>query len=266
MKKIELDELKKIQLEILDYVANFCEHNNINYWLDCGTLIGTIRHKGYIPWDDDIDVGMLRPDYDKFMNMFNNNTTYYSAHCLENDKKWYLPYGKVLDNRTILFEPDEKAGIKSAVNIDIFVYDNAPEDDVLLNRMYKKRDIYSKFNMLQQSKHFTDDKKLKYNIVRIPVWVIFQLFPKSFFAKKVINNSKKFENTETGYVGNFTSDSRIKCSKEIFNSFIDGEFEGKKFKVPIGYDKWLTSFYGDYMKIPPKEKQISHHKFIAYYK
>ena len=70
MREIGVNELKLIQLEILDVVAKFCEERGINYWLNAGTLLGAVRHKGYIPWDDDIDLGMLRPDYDRFISEF----------------------------------------------------------------------------------------------------------------------------------------------------------------------------------------------------
>ena len=106
MHELSLDELRKIQIEILDVVSKFCDDHEINYWLDGGTLIGAVRHKGYIPWDDDIDLGMLRPDYDKFMRLFNEHNTRYKFHCIENDPKFYVPFGKVLDTETILYEPD----------------------------------------------------------------------------------------------------------------------------------------------------------------
>ena len=80
MKQITLEELKRIQLSILDRVAEFCEKNAINYWLDCGTLLGAVRHKGYIPWDDDIDIGMLRPDYDRFLKTFNEKNDVYKVY------------------------------------------------------------------------------------------------------------------------------------------------------------------------------------------
>ncbi len=141
MREIGVNELKLIQLEILDVVAKFCEEHGINYWIDCGSLLGAVRHKGYIPWDDDIDLGMLRPDYDRFMKEFNGTHPGYEFHCVENDPKFYAPFGKVLDTSTELYEPDEK-GIKLAVCIDIFVYDNAPDDDKTANEMFDKRDYY----------------------------------------------------------------------------------------------------------------------------
>lgn len=268
MEKIELEELKKIQLGILDYIDKFCRDNNIKYWLDSGTLLGAVRHKGYIPWDDDIDIGMLRQDYEKFTELFNkDNNSNYKFHCYENDSNWYFPYGKVLDGNTIMYEPDEKSGVKTAVYVDIFIYDNAPADEEFLKKMYRKRDLYNKLNKLQTSKHFVLPEKQKYNFLRYPVWLLFQLFPKRYFIRKSINNCKKYMKEETGYIGNFSGMvAKVKSKKEIFNSFIEVEFEGKKYPAPIGYDEWLTDCYGDYMKLPPKEKQVSHHRFVAYKK
>ena len=91
VKKIELDELKKRQLNILDVVTHFCEKNDINYFLDCGTLLGAVRHKGYIPWDDDIDIGMMRDNYDKFLKLFNEKNTRYKALTCEIDDNFLYP-------------------------------------------------------------------------------------------------------------------------------------------------------------------------------
>lgn len=268
MRKIGVEELKQTQLEILDVVAKFCEENQINYWIDSGTLLGAIRHKGYIPWDDDIDVGMLRPDYDKFMKLFNENNTRYKFHCIENDPNFYTPFGKVLDTETLLYEPDER-GEKLAINIDIFVYDNAPDDDNIVKKMYDFRDSYNKHNSRRVFPVFV--VKPKGNILRRSLayllralYRLFPIFPKYYFVRKMIENSKRFVNQDTKRVGNFTSFTRMTCDKRVFNSFIDVEFEGRKFKAPVGYDEWLRAFYGDYMQLPPVEKRVSTHTFVAY--
>ena len=268
MKQIGIDELKTIQLEILDVVAKFCEERGINYWIDCGTLIGAIRHKGYIPWDDDIDVGMLRPDYDRFMKEFNGTYPRYEFHCIENDPKFDVPFGKVLDTSTVLYEPDEK-GIKIAVYVDIFVYDNAPDDDKTANAMFDKRDYYRSQYYKRLVRIFGPARgnllrrlcTYMYRMIR----KVFIAFPsRYYYVRKIIENSRLYISEETKRVGNFTGWVRALCDKKAFSSFIDVDFEGRKYKAPVGYDEWLKSLYGDYMQLPPEEERKTHHAFKAF--
>lgn len=262
MRKAEANDLKKIQLEILSVVAAFCEQNNIRYWIDCGTLLGAVRHKGYIPWDDDIDVGMLREDYDKFSRLFSCTNNKYQFKCIELDSGFHLPHGKVLDTSTLLYEPDEK-GFKFAINIDIFVYDNAPDDDLIVKEMYDRRDFLRKhFNL--QTAHTKPSGNVFRKVLVYCYRLLHRFFSKDYFIKKMVANSKRFANQNTRRVGNFTSFSRMICDKRVFDSFIDVDFEGQKYKAPVGYDEWLRAFYGDYMKLPPIEKRVSHHSFVAY--
>jgi lipopolysaccharide cholinephosphotransferase len=264
MKQIELEELKEIQLEILDQVHNFCIANNIKYWIDCGTLLGAIRHKGYIPWDDDIDVGMLREDYERFIHTFNDQNTKYKCYSIENNKRFGYSFAKVLDTDTILYEPN-KHGMKSAVNIDIFVYDNAPDDDKLTADMFKKRDFYRAMNNIRVF-HLMTHEKLSGRICKRILNVLLMVFPRYYFAKKVADNSKRYINESTKRVGDFMSLTDMTCDKRVFSSFIDVEFEGKLYKAPVGYDEYLRGFYGDYMQLPPVEERTPHHMFEAYHK
>lgn len=265
MKEIDLKKLKKIQLEMLDYIDKFCEENEIRYWIDSGTLLGAVRHKGYIPWDDDIDLGMLRKDYDKFVNLFNKKCDpSYRFDCYECNKNYTKPYGKVLDLRTVMYEPDKKTGVKSSVFVDVFPYDNIADDEKARNKQFRIRDRCKKLNNLQQFDGFYIKKKNKYNFIRHPLHVILQILPKGFFIEKSILNCKKFEKQKTKNVGNLAGNTKQYCNKGVFDDFVLLWFEGKKYPAPIGYDEWLRSFYGDYMKLPPKEKQVSHHRFEAY--
>lgn len=263
-KLIQLEELKYLQLKILDALVSFCETEKINYWIDSGTLLGAIRHKGYIPWDDDIDVGMLRKDYDKFMREFNKSSERYKAYSIENNAQFLYAHGKVLDTTTLLYEPDEK-GNKLSVNIDIFVYDNAPDNDRLVKKMYAKRDFYQIMRNLQMLNHIPKGNFFRKVSIQLLVKIA-KIFPDNYFVKKKAKNSKKYAQKGTKRVGNFTACSKIACNKEIFKNFIKVEFEGKYYNAPVGYDEWLKAFYGDYMKLPPIEKQVSHHKFKAYIK
>ncbi len=264
MRRIELEELKQIQMQILDEVAAFCEKENIRYWLDSGTLIGAVRHKGYIPWDDDIDLGMLRPDFDRFMATFNRENSPYQFRSYESDKTFPYPYGKVLDMRTVLYEPD-KNGEKLSVNIDIFVFDNAPDDEKILKKMYDKRDKCRARNAVQALRHKPRGSALRRIFIYLCKGVL-KLFPRNHFIGKMVKNSKKYADVSTARVGNFTGFIRTSCDRRVFDDFVKLEFEGKKYNAPAGYDEWLRAFYGDYMQLPPEEKRVSHHQFEAYRK
>ena len=141
MRKMIVEEVKARQIQIYKTVASFCEQHNISYWIDSGSLIGTIRHKGYIPWDDDIDIGMLRPDFERMKREFNLFNDRYRFTCIDIDESSFTAYGKVLDTNTILYEPDEN-GYRSCINVDIFVYDNAPDNAIALKMMYGRRKFY----------------------------------------------------------------------------------------------------------------------------
>ena len=264
MRQIFGEELKKIQLEILDVVAAFCEKHGISYWLDGGTLLGAIRHKGYIPWDDDIDVGMMRPDYNKFMRLFNQENDKYKFYSIENNPNFYYASGKVLDTDTVLYEPD-KNGTRLSINIDICVYDNAPESDKELSKMYDVRDRLRWLHSLRTSASAPRGNILRRFCVR-SVRMGMRVFPENYFIKKLSDHSQKYNKTELDRVGNFNFYIRMVCGKQVFREFIDREFEGKFYKIPIGYDEWLRAFYGEYMELPPEEERISHHSFEAYVK
>ena len=261
--KVDADELKMIQLEILDKVAVFCEKNSIKYWIDCGTMLGAIRHKGYIPWDDDIDVGMLREDYDKFSKLFNNTNSKYRFSSVEVDPTFPFPFGKVIDSTTILYEPDRRCGAKYSINIDIFPYDKAPQNKFLLKLMYFKRDVYKSLRLAQMRILKPNGSILKKFAIILTIGFS-SLFPENYFCKKVISNSKKYSDSKSNYIGDFTSTGRFCCDKSIFDSFIDVRFEGNNYKIPSRYDEWLKAFYGDYMKLPPEKERVSRHIFEAY--
>lgn len=213
MRRIGLDELKSIQLEILDVVAKFCDEHGIKYWLTAGTLLGAIRHKGYITWDDDIDLGMLRPDYHRFMKEFNGTFPRYECHCLENDPNFYMQFGKVYDNRTVLYEPDE-SGIKTAVCIDIFVYDNAPDDEAQCRRMIRNQMIYERLNIARTLPIHTRPngniiRKILVYIMRTAVHMIpLSVLPVNYFAVKTVQNAKQFMHEDTKRVGDFLRRTR----------------------------------------------------------
>ncbi len=262
MREINLAQLKEIQLGILRAVAQFCRKNSIRFWLDSGTLLGAVRHKGYIPWDDDIDIGMFRSDYNKMIKTFNQCHDRYQFMCLEIDDNFYLPHAKVFDRNTILFEPDEN-GARIYVNIDVFVFDNAPDNNEMLKRMYDKRDFYRNVYYVQTGQAAVTGSFLKVFLGKMYIKAV-SAVGNNYAVHKMAENSKKYAGRHTKRVGSFTSYTRMACNKSAFNHFIDIEFEGELYPVPAGYDELLRSYYGEYMRLPPVEKRVSHHSFRAF--
>ena len=136
MKQLTIKELLQVQLDILRDVDAFCRQNQIDYFLVGGTGIGAVRHGGYIPWDDDIDIGMTRPNYDRFLSSFNGNYSNLELYAPEIDLNYYAPYANVCDNRTLLFEGanghrKDKIGVK----IDIFPFDGVPGDELTFDKL-----------------------------------------------------------------------------------------------------------------------------------
>ena len=262
LRRIGMSELRKHQLEILDFVVEFCEENDIHYWLDSGTLLGAVRHKGYIPWDDDIDIGMLREDFDRFTQRFRDKCikTAYVFRCPELDKNWHLPFGKVMDMTTLLIQDGHNLGI----NIDIFPFDDAPENTKIVSKMYSQRDWLKNIDAVQRNLNPPSG-----NIIRkmgvYGIRCLLHLFPESFFIHLLAKKARRYNGKGLKKIGNFTGEARmIPCERESVLETIDAVFENKVYKIPKGYDLYLQAFYGvNYMQLPPVEKR-KHHSFEAY--
>ena len=262
LRELNLEEVKDLQLKILDRVHKWCLNNGVRYWLDCGTLLGAIRHKGYIPWDDDIDLGMLRPDYDKFCALFNKSNDRYKVITIENYKNFYQPHAKVVDLKTFLSD----GGHPLAVNIDVFVYDNAPDSDEETQKMFKKRDLLRQMTELKISNGIGENDSFFKRIKKATVHFLLKTVTNRFLVSQMVKNCKKYSKRQTERVGNFSSFSKTVFLKDIFKDMADVEFEGATYKMPVGYDEYLKTFYGDYMVLPPVEKRVSTHTFKAYMK
>ena len=143
MKTVTSEEQKAIMLDLLQKTADFCEKNNIRYFLCGGTLIGAIRHKGFIPWDDDIDISMPRPDYDRFISLFNKPENYYQVICMENNKKYGFPFAKVHDTRTFVDEL-QYAKDQFGVYIDIFPIDGVGENEQVFRILRLRKLLHTK--------------------------------------------------------------------------------------------------------------------------
>lgn len=266
MKEIGLDELKKIELDMLVFIDQFCRDNSLRYYLCGGTLLGAVRHKGFIPWDDDIDIFMPRPDYEKAIVLLKDSKKYHLMSS--SDTGYYYNWGKLVDRRTILNEQGIESIDDMGVYIDIFPLDGMP---------CSKEECEDHFKLLDRQRKIVASFSIGRPHFRKNLYCYFSNWIQYIVNKDrdVCSEQKKYLDLAMRYAydesENVYATGGAYKEKDIFpqNWVSDGislEFEGRNFKVPLEYDKYLKQLYGDYMILPPKEKQISHHKFKAYWK
>lgn len=257
-KYISLREVQLAQLGILERITKFIDENNLRYSLEGGTLIGAIRHKGFIPWDDDIDIMMPRPDYDKFIELYIKNNPYEELMiCCPENKTSFQPFCKIVDKRIQIIDESVCDQETRFLWIDIFPIDGIPEEQSKINQIVRKNIIYNKLLYIHQYKtDYSNKSELIKNILRSCL----RPFSMLIDANTVIKNCTKYDFNICKYVKNlvWTSHYNVKIPKKYFDEFVEVEFEGKYYKVIKEYDNYLTMVYGDYMKLPPEHERTSH--------
>lgn len=266
MRKIEIKELRKILLELMDEIHAFCEKHGLKYYLSGGTLIGAIRHKGFIPWDDDIDIHMPRPDYEKFLELFPKESENVLLENRLNDKYRYT-YAKVCKKNTLVVEHAMDGGVDEGVFIDVFPLDalgNTEEEaKKLMDKLSLKVDMTRSLIYRQWRKGVPFTRNFA-------IWGLHVVSLMAGGHKKLIKDINKIMTTydydKSKYVGEFIDKVQYKriTEKSLYGNGVLHEFEGRQYYVPDDYDKVLRNFYGDYMKLPPKEQQVLTHGFDAY--
>ena len=252
MKKIDIEEGKKIQLEILKDIDSFCNANGITYYLICGTLLGAVRHKGFIPWDDDIDICMPSKDYLRFISTYTSEN--YQVVSAFNNKEHHTSFARVYDNRTCTLFGKKKA---LGVFVDIYGLFGMPEDEKEYQKHSKK---IMRFRKVEKYL-----RKFRNQSARWGIW------PGSMnFALMGAVCRKHFN-----YLNTYDYD---KCDLTLFDTLLHkyprrifgkpGKmlFEDAYFNVPEDWDTFLRITYGDYMQLPPEDKRKPHHSNNFYWK
>lgn len=254
-----LVEAQSVMLNMLTIVNDICLKNNINYWLDGGTLLGAARHQGFIPWDDDIDIAMLREDFNKFLLIANKELPEnIFIQTRTNDEYYNITVQvKLRDNNSMFVEKSETDNevFNQGIFIDIFAYDFLPENKILRN-FYKS--ISKKLCKTQRTK-LTYPRRYKSDFKYI---YLSKLISNSFI-NKTLQNLIEHCNTKYSKIIGFGLDSTLKrvYEYEDFFPLIEVEFEGTLFLAPKKINKYLEKTYGDYMTLPPlKEQEAKHYK------
>lgn len=259
-RELSLAEVKSIETEILDYIASICEENNLRYFLAGGTLLGAIRHKGFIPWDDDIDINMPRPDYEKLIKIMSDKTGRFKLMTAESSEDYVYAFAKMVDTTTELIEQDiPHPGY--GLFVDIFPLDGLPDNESDRKKFQDKMWTYN--NMLGYSvQKGTVGRSLTFKLK----YIISKCIGYRRLLRLVLHNAKKYPYDSCEYTAVITTavNKYRKIPRKLYESAVKVTFEGKSYYAPEQYDDYLSGLYGDYMTLPPEEKRVSNHSFTAY--
>lgn len=264
------EELKKIEIDMLRFFRDTCEEHGLTYYLAFGTLIGAVRHKGFIPWDDDIDILMPRKDYEKLQSLtIEDRWSDYRFLSYKSEPRYGYPWIKLACKKVELRPSRFNNGFLYGTSLDIFALDSIegnseeiiPKTDKIKNSFLydmKIRQFYAGVN--QGNKINKLIRKLYYNIIGSRMGSAYSLIDAT--EKKI----KSISSDDAKYcVYVFDRYSSLWEKKWFGDKPVYLEFEGEKFRVPENYDKVLRESYGDYMKLPPEEKRVPIHIYSAYY-
>lgn len=266
-----LRQQQLLQIRILENIEQFCQENNIEYFLIGGTALGAARHQGFIPWDDDIDIGMTRTNYDRFKlaakkNICGNNF----VQTTDTDKYSPYPYIKVrMDGTRFVEWAVRKSKMHQGIYIDIFPYDKVPVDELLRKKQFNSVQLYSKFfarkktpNMSRRNTNsFEVLKEVLRNTLRVPLFLIPDRIILNILEKKMREYELSDSNTYACLlfpeymVESMTYSTLYPLKKAVF--------ENALYPVPNDLHKYLTTHYGDYMKLPPEMDRVGHSPYLV---
>lgn len=260
-KKIELQEYKEIILNILIKIDNICRENNITYFLDSGTLLGAVRHQGFIPWDDDVDVAMFRADYDKLAGIIQHGDYGLNFIRIEENPDTIYPYGKICDTNTRIIEHNFKSVEGYGAFVDVFPLDYMPNSEKERARLQKK---YLNFVKLIEHSARTGYEKtpdIITNIKRLAAFWLGKAFNVHKLVRKINDIFIAMNAQETEYIG---LPWYISYPVQYYSETVTLPFEQHEFSVPKNYNEVLRLGYGDYMQLPPESERVIKHSLECY--
>ncbi len=257
MIKLNSAEQKQVIFEILSQFAIYCDKHHLKYYLYYGTLLGAVRHHGFIPWDDDIDVVMMRNDYQKLRSLLATEpiNKHYQLLTFE-DHNTANPYAKIVDLNTCVKNKNSLAD--KHLWIDIFPLDYLPEDKLLSEKAIKKTAHLLLLQNAANAKIFSGSSILR-AIIKLPFALYAHFKGADYFAQKMIVNAQKYPASTklANLVAGDQHESAISLTDLI--NYVDLEFNGQLFHTVNNYKKYLAHQYGDYLKLPPLNKRSGHH-------
>ena len=271
---MSLSEVQKVLYDILVDIHEFCTENDIKYSLAGGTLLGAIRHDGFIPWDDDIDIQLSRPEYDKFIRSYKSKKGYQLfSRETSSENNVEIAFSRVceMDLTFVNVGTNPWQSTPTGLWVDVVPIDGAPSDEQKARSKIMKMYVLWKLSFLVRARQDVDfsmvesnKKKFHYLIKRL----LSNLLPKDY-TQKYIEYCQEYSFAESDYIANYSTMQnkyREWQPKESMKNYVLHRFEDGEFYIMEGYETSLRSLYGEYMKFPPKEKQVAHVDNLYYWK
>lgn len=254
-------EIQARGLDLLDLFDRVCGENHLTYFLSGGTLLGAVRHKGFIPWDDDTDVMMPRGDFLKFQELIGGYLgDRYGYGSVYVDEEYRRPWARLWDKETKMVNFSIYDDQTAHIFLDVFPIDGVPTGKfatVLFFRMMRVLDASCKMSK-RKFLHMTE----RMGAFKLAIHPLFHKIGGHWFAMQMQRLAMKFPFGKTKYAGvsmTIKYGAREKLPYEVFASAVEVEFCGRKLPAPVGWKQYLTALYGDYMQLPPVEKRDEHH-------
>lgn len=267
MKELSLDELKLVQLNILKEFAKFCDEHSLRYYIVGGTLLGAVRHGGFIPWDDDIDVAMPRPDYDRLLEVSGVEiSSVYRVTSVKNCKEHSRLFMKVVDTRTTAKHFYYSDRYQMSIGIDVFPLDGVPADAKKRKRYFRKLFILKKMFSYTQTQLMRGSTKLRAllkTLAALPCRLIGR--ERLFFMVEKEAAKYPFEQAEEIGITFGVYGPKEIVRKEEYLPYHELSYEGITVHAPENYDQYLRQLYGDYMELPPEEDRKPNHPYTVWW-
>lgn len=261
--------IKQFELELLDEFLRICKKYDLQYFLAGGSCLGAVRHGGFIPWDDDIDIGMPREDYDRFCEVaaseLDDRFTLQNYHTEPNCG---FVFGKIRRKNTIYSEKySAHLNMSQGVWIDLFPYDVLPDEENDQKKLYEKIEFWKNLYIVRCGYKFPENggssRKVLYRIAKI----VSIFFSKSYLINKIDGLRRRFDEGNGCDVipyGGAHSFEQERLKRATIEDYVPIEFEGRTCNILADYDTYLTDFYGDYMKLPPESERGGFHNMLEF--
>lgn len=256
MKEISLIERKSLQFDLLVKIDALCRAQGYRYYLSSGTLLGAVRHKGYIPWDDDIDIAMPRPDYEALYQYFNAHNSDNEMQLISyRDKTSIYPFFKMVNPKTIVVEHYVNPAYRTGVWVDIFPLDGVKKGDTSPFRLNEK--TQSRYNVITANpKYATSVFRKMVKTILVPLFHSRDIYKVAQTLDETLASTPICPQNDVALV-TWGYGEKERMPYSILEP-CELEFEGRRFYAPRDWDTYLTSIFGNYMTPPPANQREAH--------